>query len=289
MTSLPATTLDEWRRLIWGADLTDGDIERWHQQGMTFSDYDGSTFGLLQSSGGPCGVLAAVGAFTLAHLLGFDVGEALASTDGGNIGGGSVLGGSGGSSSASSSSISGGGGGGNCGGGERAQDRFEPPPNYLVPGEAARGAALVEALASILWQARQTAEDAASAEGGGEPGPACVVTCSQLPCSRETLAGAFTVTPCASMETLRVALAGAAEQWETPSGIVLFLFSILATRSVEAVRADMDDPSANLTGQVRCCVVSGCVCSVCSGASTREFLVSVSLSLSLLSRSSLVP
>lgn len=250
MAALPTTTLYEWRRLIWGADLTDGDVERWHQQGLTFSDYDGSTFGLLQSSGGPCGVLAAIGAFTLAHLLGFDVGEALASTDSRKVGG-SVLGGSGGGSSASSSSISGGGGGGNSGG-ERAQDRFEPPPNYLVPGEAARGAALVEALASILWQARQTAEEAVSAEGGGEPGPACVVTCSQLPCSRETLAGAFTVTPCASMETLRAALAGAAGQWESPSGIVLFLFSILATRSVEAVRADMDDPSANLTGQVRC-------------------------------------
>ena len=45
------------------------DIRRWYHQGFVWSDYARRRFGLLQSQGGPCGVLAAVQAFVLLELL----------------------------------------------------------------------------------------------------------------------------------------------------------------------------------------------------------------------------
>jgi hypothetical protein len=53
-----------------GAD----DVARWFGNGFVFSEYEGTGFGLLQDSGGPCGVLAAVQAFVLRFLL-FDGAE----------------------------------------------------------------------------------------------------------------------------------------------------------------------------------------------------------------------
>ena len=42
---------------------------RWYGQGFVWSDYTNRKFGLLQTQGGPCGVLAAVQAFLLRFMF----------------------------------------------------------------------------------------------------------------------------------------------------------------------------------------------------------------------------
>jgi hypothetical protein len=59
MASTPSTlnpmteeVLGEMRHLIWPGNLTEGDTNRWHQQGINFSEYQSSRFGLFQTQGG---------------------------------------------------------------------------------------------------------------------------------------------------------------------------------------------------------------------------------------------
>lgn len=61
--------LGELRALLFSRDLTEEDVARWFQQGFKFSDEEGTTFGLRQRSGGPCGVLAPIQANVLRRLL----------------------------------------------------------------------------------------------------------------------------------------------------------------------------------------------------------------------------
>ena len=56
--------------LLFPSSLTDADVGRWMSQGFVFSSFPGtSTFGLVQSRGGPCGVLAVVQSYLLADCL----------------------------------------------------------------------------------------------------------------------------------------------------------------------------------------------------------------------------
>ena len=64
--------LSNVRQLIWPSTLAKSDTDRWHQQGLQFSDDAGTRFGLLQTQGGPCGLLAAVQAYMLKNLLFLD-------------------------------------------------------------------------------------------------------------------------------------------------------------------------------------------------------------------------
>jgi hypothetical protein len=54
---------------MWPPTLGHDAVRRWHEQGFVWSDYEGTRFGLLQRSGGPCGVLAVVQAHILKALL----------------------------------------------------------------------------------------------------------------------------------------------------------------------------------------------------------------------------
>jgi len=54
---------------VFGTAATNDDYGRWENQAFTFSDAPISRFGLVQRSGGPCGVLAPVGGFMLRFLL----------------------------------------------------------------------------------------------------------------------------------------------------------------------------------------------------------------------------
>ena len=61
--------LGKLRELVWPiGTLSANDIQRWHNQGFVFNDELGGRFGLKQSSGGPCGVLAAVQAFMVKYM-----------------------------------------------------------------------------------------------------------------------------------------------------------------------------------------------------------------------------
>ena len=62
-------TLKRLHEVMFPATLGEDDVARWFGNGFIFSEYEGTGFGLLQESGGPCGVLAAVQAFVLRFLL----------------------------------------------------------------------------------------------------------------------------------------------------------------------------------------------------------------------------
>ena len=53
--TLAEPQLASLRKFIWPSDLTEGDTQRWHDQGFVFGDYASTRFGLLQKSGEfPC-------------------------------------------------------------------------------------------------------------------------------------------------------------------------------------------------------------------------------------------
>ena len=56
-------------KLMWPRSVVKEDMVRWYGQGFVWSDYANRKFGLLQTQGGPCGVLAAVQAFLLRFLF----------------------------------------------------------------------------------------------------------------------------------------------------------------------------------------------------------------------------
>ena len=76
--SAPITIEDarQMRKLLFGDRRVDYFNSAWKEQGFFFDQTPGLGFGLVQKEGGPCGVLGAVQAFILKHLL-FDSGAPL--------------------------------------------------------------------------------------------------------------------------------------------------------------------------------------------------------------------
>lgn len=59
------------KRVVYeGGGATDEDMARWYEQGFTFCN--NLSFGLQQSQGGPCGILAAVQAEMIRYLIDSD-------------------------------------------------------------------------------------------------------------------------------------------------------------------------------------------------------------------------
>ncbi|XP_047328359.1 ubiquitin carboxyl-terminal hydrolase MINDY-3-like [Impatiens glandulifera] len=55
--------------IVFGDDVTKAIIAQWSNQGIRFSPDRDTSMGLVQHEGGPCGVLAAIQAYLLKHLL----------------------------------------------------------------------------------------------------------------------------------------------------------------------------------------------------------------------------
>lgn len=55
--------------IVFGADVTKAILAQWTNQGIRFSPDRDTSMGFVQHEGGPCGVLAALQAFVLKHLL----------------------------------------------------------------------------------------------------------------------------------------------------------------------------------------------------------------------------
>ncbi|XP_047333131.1 ubiquitin carboxyl-terminal hydrolase MINDY-3-like [Impatiens glandulifera] len=55
--------------IVFGGDVTKGILAQWSNQGIRFSPDRETSMGLVQHEGGPCGVLAAIQAYVLKHLL----------------------------------------------------------------------------------------------------------------------------------------------------------------------------------------------------------------------------
>lgn len=187
VSELADVQLTALQHLIWPADHTDDEVQRWHEQGFVFCDTEGVRFGLRQRSGGPCGILAPLQALIIKELL-FEHGEA-----------------------AGSEAV--------------VQRLLRAAPERVE-------AALINALAHVLWQA---------ASAPGSPGMATLVTSMELPITMGTSAAMMAVHTFATEAALAQALREHRAQLASDSGVMLFLFSLLLSRGLEQVAADMDD------------------------------------------------
>lgn len=305
-----------------GAD----DVARWFGNGFVFSEYEGTGFGLLQDSGGPCGVLAAVQAFVLRFLLfggadmedagvlseasrgkavgnlseGVDAGRsdavnvddadlqrALAlslkedgsstktegnSTDDDNEDEAELkralqlsLVGSASNAGSSSSSDSAGG----------KDDINQGVQSWRNPKRELQQAALTDALARILMQAVTSDGDGSSDSGGAKcattgssssssqqnPPDSGVVSlivltsAKYIPINRNTPAHAYQTVEFpisnTTFTTLRNFLSrnDILEMFQSASGVMLFVYSLILSRGLRRCREDMDDPGASFTAE----------------------------------------
>jgi hypothetical protein len=204
------------------------------QQGLFFAATPprGLEWGLVQVSGGPCGLLAALQGELLAHLLA----SRSAGASGGS-GGGSC--GSPGPAYGRSCAGGQGGGAGRAAVGLSCLDSAPPRPSELRE-------ALAAAVATMLWRA------AAGEEGSGCAPAAAVVTCGVGPgCAAAALARSLDVRRARSPGELRgIAAAALAGQWGRPGGwgVTLLLMSLALSRGLQGLSRDMDEPGTPLVG-----------------------------------------
>jgi hypothetical protein len=212
---LSPATLDQLHTLLLGSPAAEWS-PAWRYQAIEFSREPATPYGLLQHHGGCCGVLAAVQAFFVRRLVSPTSGSAGADLSA--LPAGPLM-------------------------------RDQPLSKEQADVAEARGAALLDALCDILLLA---AADGGSAEcvANGAHGTVNIVICSKdsLP-SRRGLASALACHSVpASRQAVLAFLEARALAFRKPggSGVVLLVYSLLLTRGLNAVRLQMDSPTAPL-------------------------------------------
>lgn len=189
---LLSSSLAALHLLLFGSNPVENDVLRWKSCGFNFdSDIH---WGLKQSLGGPCGILAAVQAYVIDHLL-FTVKVATTASS---------------SSNGSSSTAM----------------------PFTVTAEQAD-----EALLTVLVQMLDRAIPAGRSAGNRT---VCIITGTSL--------DSLTVRIANSTQARAVLLSRIADL-RSDIGILLFVFSLLLTRSIEAVKADSDDSTQPLVAR----------------------------------------
>ncbi|GAB9472837.1 hypothetical protein Gpo141_00010003 [Globisporangium polare] len=226
MRALSAHERLEMLRLMWPQHVSSADHPdtlRWYQQGFEFqAPTSGFPLGLVQGHGGPCGVLAAVQAEILRLFL-FEYHEVqrrLANT-----------------TSATKS------------GGEDAHRTLqELIAQVAQAGESGQHALLTETLASVLVRCSKRQEGQQRAIHVVVPSEAGA-TEDEGPTYHESVVN---VTSHKDPELLRV-IHESLGAFQSPHGVMSFMFSALRTKGVDAIRAEMDDLDAAFTGQFGHC------------------------------------
>ena len=170
-------------------------VSRWRTQGFLFSANPRTRFGLTQTAGGPCGVLAPVQAWILLRLL-F-------------------------------------GGAAGAPGGDRAPSPAVVAMNDdipLSPTQAQQDEALVWALTNVITRC--------APKGGAAQGFALVSGDEH----------SLHLTRVGRIEEVTAFWTSHLPQLHSPLGVLPFVYSVLLTRGLEQLRADMDDPSSFLVG-----------------------------------------
>jgi len=213
---LPAT-LDQLHTLLLGSPTAEWS-PAWRYQAIEFSREPATPYGLLQHHGGCCGVLAAVQAFLVRRLLSP----------------------SGGGSGADLSTLPAG-----------PLVRDQTPSEVQARVAEARGAALLDALCDILLLAVADGGGAEPVANGADGhGTVHIAICSKdsLPSRRGVLSALACHSLPASRQAVRAFLEARAPAFCKPggSGVVLFVYSLLLTRGLDATRLQMDSPTAPL-------------------------------------------
>ena len=171
--------------------VNSSDIKRWLDEAFSLKG-----FLLTQRNGGPCGVISAVQAYILVHLL-FKMGL--------------------------------------CDkGGLTALDAIS---NDEIKN------AFLEALTTILWQARETGKTVAiCTESSFEPFKDC---------------GEIDYESVTELDEVRALLLSYLDRFFQPGGVMLFVYSVILTRGIGSICKDMDDMKQCLTGKYGHCTQVG--------------------------------
>lgn len=218
---LPPEQQRQLAQLVWGEPGVQPEAA-W-QQGLIWNDAPGLEWGLLQLSGGPCGVLAAVQAHLIATLMEQHLWRPTNPA----------------APPANGSSSSGGAGASGAGAGAR------PTAEQLQ-------AALTSSLVLMLWTCATTSSNSSSS-GGRRSGPAAhVVVLQQSAAGSAGVRGLcdvgqvllmVQVATANSMAELEVLVRAALPQWCARKGwgLLLLVYSALLSRGCHCAASDMDN------------------------------------------------
>ena len=229
-TILDDETWQALKQAVWRDNLVEDDVARWLDQGFVLDGAAaGTPFGLIQRSGGPCGVLAAVQAYMICRLLFSDDLTRVRETLGDDATDVTV------------------------------QTAVDAHQKLMEPRQDTLLAALSHALAFAIWQARPSSDAMAVVlvlNTGSNPVPADVQMSTTSESSGSTVdpAVSFTLLSAASCFCVHnFSIFGELEAFlRTPSlqsqlasrsGVAQLLLSVILTRTLTGLAADMDEPS----------------------------------------------
>ena len=188
------TELERLKKVMWPASATVDDLKRWSNQGFVWSNYSSRRFGLLQSQGGPCGVLAAIQAFLIKTLLFRGEGDARKGI---------------------------------------SKEMWTKIGADKLDNDA-RECALMESLTHIVRSCRSN-ESAQNMK-------LVTLTDESVPWTPASAPGSLRVLTFTTTKEYQEALLRCAKAYHGKSGVILFVFSVVLTRGIDEMRADMDEP-----------------------------------------------
>ncbi|KAE9621068.1 hypothetical protein Lal_00019277 [Lupinus albus] len=214
--------------IVFGSEVSKEILAQWSNQGIRFSSDPDTSMGLVQHEGGPCGVLAAIQAFVLKHIIFFhdELKDVLAMAR-------------------------------NQGMGTTVKSQSLPSNNFSSPAEGVKVSALVRSMGEILFMcgSNERAVIATLSILGSD-----IQKSDEIPMDEviaETLSGLSIESALDLQKILRVEtytsqatalkrLQAIIPIFHSRMGALLFLISALLSRGLDLVQTDRDDPSLPL-------------------------------------------
>uniref|UniRef100_A0A0D6QZU1 ubiquitinyl hydrolase 1 n=1 Tax=Araucaria cunninghamii TaxID=56994 RepID=A0A0D6QZU1_ARACU len=229
--SLSSGQAEELYHMVFGRTVTKDILSQWCKQGFRFSSESDTSMGLVQREGGPCGVLAAIQALVLKYLL-------FMTEEGGQPSFNALL--------------------HNIGSQHISQTSTVMPDNFSMLADHQKTRALVLAMAETLWlSGRKHRAVLASLniqypqrEDHGHDGYDDEIMAKALEGisinSASELQKVLRINTFTSQNALVELLKEMLPVFQSRMGALLFLFSALLSRGLDAVQADRDDPAPPL-------------------------------------------
>ncbi|GMI82977.1 hypothetical protein like AT1G43690 [Hibiscus trionum] len=215
--------------IVFGSGVSKDILAQWSNQGIRFSSDPETSMGLVQHEGGPCGVLAAIQAFVLKHLLFFpeDLGKVAANMPQ------------------------------NLSSRRSSKSQYVASNNFSAFTEDAKTRALVKSMSEILFLCGNnkraviaTLSVVADGIEGSEGSPKDVIIAQVLEDlsieSASDLQKVLRVDTFTSPTNAFKRLEAMVPIFQSRVGALLFLISALLSRGLDCVQANRDDPSLPL-------------------------------------------
>ncbi|KAL2649670.1 hypothetical protein R1flu_017798 [Riccia fluitans] len=233
---LPYRLAEQLHTMVFGTNVSKDVLAQWCNQGFRFSPDRETSLGLVQREGGPCGVLAPIQALVLKYLLFVPESEADAQIFGNRDTVGSQA----------------------CYSGNANTPRGDSVEPSLVFSDFQRTRALVRAMGETLWKAGGkrkailvvldipcfAAEDSYNEEEQDEIAAKALDGVALD--SVEEFHRVVKVCAVTSISELHLDLYSLLPAFRSRMGALLFLFSVLLSRGLDAIQSDRDDPDQPL-------------------------------------------